>query len=120
MQRWWLPRGVGDRDRAVLARDTVEEHLEEEVGVSRASTRLRVELDRKKGLRLVDNAFVRVVVRVHEELLPPGGERGGVDCVAVVLRRDVAPVRARVDARLVRAAIAVLHLVGVAPSGERQ
>ena len=55
----------------------------------------------------MDHALVGRVVGVDEELLPPVGEGGGIDGEAVVLRRDIASIGARVNARLVRAAVAV-------------
>ena len=45
--------------------------------------------------------------------------QGHLDC-AVVLCRDVAAIGARVDTRLVGAAVTILHLVRLAAGGERE
>ena len=80
-------------------------------GLPLTTARLWVELHGKKGLGLVHDALVAVVIRVGEERFPVGRQRGLVHSEAVVLGRDVAAGRAHVDARLVHTAVAKLHLV---------
>lgn len=98
------------------------------LSISLSLTHLGVKLDGEVGLRLVDDALVRVVVGVHEERLPALrvcfsrqtssskdqgrgathlGEGRIVDGVSVVLGRDVAPRGAEVDAGDVHPAVAV-------------
>ena len=102
----------GARELAGLARayDGVDKDVKEELCVARAGRRLGVELDREERELGVPDAFVRAVVGVDKELLPGALERRGVDGIAVVLARDVAPARDERRARQVGAAVAVLEL----------
>ena len=69
-----------------------------------------MELRAKDRPRRVDQPLVRAVVEVGEVLFEVRGERGGVDGVSVVLRRDVAFPRAEVERGDVVCAVAVFHL----------
>ncbi len=68
----------------------------------------------------MDDAFVGGIVGVGEERAPRRiGHLVDVDGEAVVLRRDEAAPRVLVGARLVDAAIAVLHLERGKAGGQR-
>jgi hypothetical protein len=56
--------------------------------------------------------FVRAIVKVHEVLFEFCGEGGGIDCVAVVLRRDVALSSRQVQSGDVVSTVSVLELDG--------
>lgn len=94
--------------------------LVEQVGrVEGPAFGLRMKLGGEDGARVVDEALVGLVVEVGEVLAPLGGERRGVDGVAVVLRCDVAPARAEVEGGDVVRAVAILELDGLGARGER-
>mmetsp|Transcript_26885 Transcript_26885/g.61268 ORF Transcript_26885/g.61268 Transcript_26885/m.61268 type:complete len:242 (+) Transcript_26885:3467-4192(+) len=94
-------------------RDAADEVGEQEAGIGRPSARLRVELDREPRPHAVNDALVAPIVGIHHEGHPLVGQRVGVHGEAVILRRDVAASCAQVDARLVHAAVAEFHLVGL-------
>ena len=96
------------------------ERFEQKRRVKRTPSSFRVELHRKERLRDVNNSFVRTVVRVDEERLPPFRQRLVVDGIPMVLTGDVAPRRPEIDAGLVHAAVPVLHLVGLRAGGQRE
>ena len=58
----------------------------------------------------MDQSFIRAVVQVCEVLFEGVRERGGIDGVSVVLRRDMAFARAEVEGRDVVRAVAIFHL----------
>ena len=115
-----VSRGRYERDarRDVGRVAVLEERLEEERRVHRPAGGLGVELHREDLFRDVDDALIGHVVGVHEHGLPARGQGVRIDGVPVVLRRNVAPGRAQVDAGLVHAAVAVLHLVRLGARGE--
>lgn len=78
-----------------------------------------MELGAEDGAGVVDEALVGLVVEVGEVLAPLGGEGGGVDGVAVVLRGDVALAGGEVEGGDVVRAVAVLELDGLCAGGER-
>mmetsp|Transcript_39184 Transcript_39184/g.118393 ORF Transcript_39184/g.118393 Transcript_39184/m.118393 type:complete len:208 (-) Transcript_39184:672-1295(-) len=93
---------------------------EQKGGVRGATTRLRVKLHRQPRLDRVRYALVGAVIGVRVQWSPTVGQRCLVDSEAMVLGRDVAPPCAKVYTRLVDAAVAELHLVGLGTCGERK
>ena len=81
---------------------------------------LGVELDGEPGPRAVDDAFVGAIVGIHHQGHPACWQGLGVHREAVVLRGDVAALRAEVHNRLVHATVAELHLEGACPCRQGQ
>ena len=79
-----------------------------------------MKLHGEEGLKFVNNTFVGHIVRVGEERLPAVGERVVVDGETMILGRNVALGRPQVDAGLVHAAVAVLHLVRLGARSESE
>src|SRR3989344_6876076 len=77
-----------------------------------------MELYRAPRLGLVTYTFIRTIVGIHKTFLPPCGKRVGVHCKAVILRCDVAPLRSRINARLILRAMAIFQFVGLCPRSE--
>ena len=84
------------------------------------SAHLRVELHREPGPRAVDDALVRPIVGIHHQRHPALGQAPLVHGIAMVLRGDVAALRAQVHHGLVHAPVAELHLVGAGARRQRQ
>jgi hypothetical protein len=98
--------------------DALDVLVEEVGGVERAALGFGVELRAKDGARVVDQAFVGLVVEIREVLPPVLGEGRGVDGVPVVLRGDVAPAGGEVECRDVVSTVAVLQLDRLCASSE--
>mmetsp|Transcript_20293 Transcript_20293/g.50642 ORF Transcript_20293/g.50642 Transcript_20293/m.50642 type:complete len:276 (-) Transcript_20293:497-1324(-) len=86
--------------------------VEEKRRVGRAGLCLRVKLRSEPRHCLVHDAFIGFVIHVDKERFPALRERGSIERVAVVLRRDYALVVEQVDHRLVLSAISKGQLVG--------
>mmetsp|Transcript_2843 Transcript_2843/g.11166 ORF Transcript_2843/g.11166 Transcript_2843/m.11166 type:complete len:585 (-) Transcript_2843:4-1758(-) len=104
--------GDGAQEVALLALDHVQVVVEQKGGIHGAVAGLRVELHGQPWPGFVRDALVGAVIGVREKRCPAGGQGGFVHREAVVLRRDVAASRSQVDAGLVDATVAELHLVG--------
>mmetsp|Transcript_39186 Transcript_39186/g.118419 ORF Transcript_39186/g.118419 Transcript_39186/m.118419 type:complete len:430 (-) Transcript_39186:480-1769(-) len=115
-------QGVRDRGhaRGGRLRDVPHEGVEEEGRVGGPAAGLRVELHGEPRAHPVDDALVAPVVGVHHQRHPVRRQGARVDGEPVVLRRDVAALRAQVHARLIHAAVAKLHLVRLAARREGQ
>jgi hypothetical protein len=72
----------------------------------------------KEGGGREGQTFVGAIVKVHEVLFEFCGEGRGIDCVAVVLRSDVALSSRQVQSRDVVSAVSVLELDGSSTSCE--
>jgi hypothetical protein len=90
----------------------VDEDIEEELGVARTGSALRVELHTEVRLLGVVDTLVATVVGVDKELLPAVGQAVGVDGETVVLRSDVTLASDHAGARNVVASVTELHLLG--------
>jgi hypothetical protein len=77
-----------------------------------------MELRAEDGAGGVDHPLVGAVVQVDEVLLEVVRQRGGIDCVPVVLGCDVALSRRAVERGDVVSAVAVFELDGAAPGCE--
>lgn len=77
-----------------------------------------MELRAEDGAGGVDHALIGAVVEVDKVLLEVVRQRGRVDGVPVVLRRDVALARGAVERGDIVRAVAVLELDGAAAGGE--
>ena len=93
--------------------------LVEQVGrVEGSALGFRVELGAEDGTRVVNETLVGLVVQVGEVLPPLAGESGGVNCVSVVLRGDVALASAQVESWDVVGTVTVLELDGLSTSSK--
>jgi len=82
---------------------------------------LGMELNAEIRQGLVHYTLIRLVVLVVEEWLPVVERRRcrfGIHCVSVVLAGDVTSLRAHKGARLILAAVAVLHFRCLEASGK--
>ncbi len=82
---------------------------------------LGMELNAEIRQGLVHYTLIRLVVLVVEEWLPVVERRRyrlGIHCVSVVLAGDVTSLRAHQGARLILAAVAVLHFRCLEASGK--
>ena len=86
-----------------MGKKDVKELLE----VTWASHVFGMELHAKERLRAVHNALIRLVILVGKQWRPLSWQTLGIHSIAVVLCRDVAPLRSDVRARLIVTAIAV-------------
>jgi hypothetical protein len=114
-----------DRDQLSLggrSQHALDEHLEEELGVSWSRSGLWVELGREEGFASVSHpdTLVTVVVGVGEQWLPSVLQCRDVDLVSVVLRGDVASTRVGGVTWDVHASVSVLHLPGRSTGGESE
>ena len=80
--------------------------------VRRTAAGFGVKLGTEPRLVRMNDPFVGQIVGVQEQLLALGGKRRRIHSVPVILRRNVAPSRAQIDAGLIHPAITVLHLEG--------
>ncbi|KAH0294696.1 carbamoyl-phosphate synth, partial [Aureobasidium sp. EXF-3399] len=101
--------------------DSIQEDVEEELGVLGTRGTFGVELDTEVGAVDVSDTLVGAVVGVDEEFGPVLGEGARVDSVTVVLRCDVTLARNQVCGRDVVASVTVLHLdrLGTGGAGEQ-
>jgi hypothetical protein len=92
----------------------LDEHIEEELGITRTWCRFGVELDREVWLAAFacPDTLVTVVVGVCEQWFPAVGKSGDVNLVTVVLRGDVTSARGRAGTWQVHTTVTVLHLAG--------
>src|SRR4051794_16234883 len=85
----------------------------------RSRRRLGVVLDGEHGLALVPETFERLVVEVDVRVFDiVRVQRIGIDCEAVILRRDLDASAAQILDRMIAAAVSELQLVRAA--AERQ
>mmetsp|Transcript_16240 Transcript_16240/g.51019 ORF Transcript_16240/g.51019 Transcript_16240/m.51019 type:complete len:257 (-) Transcript_16240:634-1404(-) len=110
----------GRHTRCHGLRDAADEILEEEGRVCGTAASLGVELHGEPRPHAMDDALVGPVVCVDHQRHPVTRQRVAVHCETVVLGRDVAACRAKVNARLVHAAVAKLHLVSLRACSKRQ
>src|SRR5262245_45322637 len=68
-----------------------EEFLKHESGVARPGGRFRMKLDRPERQVLVPDSFVRTIIQIDEPGLPITSQSNRVDCVTVVLARQIRP-----------------------------
>jgi hypothetical protein len=99
---------------------TLHVFVEQVCRVHRSAFSLGVKLSREDGARVVDEAFVRLVVQIGEVLPPLTGKRRGVNGVSVVLRSDVALSGCEVQGGDIVSAVSILELQRLGTSRESE
>ena len=79
-----------------------------------------VKLDREEGFGGMNDPFVRQIVCIEEERFPERWQRFGINGITMILRSNVTPSGAQIDARLIHSTIAVLEFVRVSTRRQGQ